>query len=323
MAQRKKSRSRGAASDRTVVAAIDRGAASADAALGTRRAALKSRSAAISRASRSRRARAAVPALAPRFLRSAGPAGSAGTLIAEGDSWFDYPLWDVLKMLEDEHGYDVESVAHKGDRVEDMAYGGGQLDALCRRLEKLIRNNAVPRAILLSGGGNDISGDEFRVLLNHANSPIAGLNDSVVKGVIDERIRYSYVTIIAQVTRITEKMLGRRLPIVTHGYAYAVPDGRGFLGGWGPLPGPWLEPGFSEKGFADLKANTLTIRTLIDRFNDMLRDLATLKGFEHVTWVDLRNTLTSGPNYRSDWGNELHPTKSGFKRVADKIAAVL
>lgn len=30
---------------------------------------------------------------------------SAGMLIAEGDSWFDYPLHDVLSDLEDFHGF--------------------------------------------------------------------------------------------------------------------------------------------------------------------------------------------------------------------------
>src|SRR5215510_4633068 len=61
---------------------------------------------------------------------------SAGTLIAEGDSWFDYPFDDVLAELQDSYGYDVESVAHRGDAVENMAYGGGQLDAFARRVEK-------------------------------------------------------------------------------------------------------------------------------------------------------------------------------------------
>ena len=42
-----------------------------------------------------------------------------------------------------------------------MAYGGSQLDELTRRLEKLLRQGIVPRAILLSGGGNDVAGDEF------------------------------------------------------------------------------------------------------------------------------------------------------------------
>jgi hypothetical protein len=39
-------------------------------------------------------------------------------LVAEGDSWFSYPWHAVLQMLEDEYGYDVESVAHTGDRIE-------------------------------------------------------------------------------------------------------------------------------------------------------------------------------------------------------------
>jgi hypothetical protein len=71
-------------------------------------------------------------------------------------------------VLEDDHGYDVESVAHRGDRVEEMAYGRGRLEELTRRLEKLLRRNVVPRAILLSGGGNDVAGDELGMLLNHA-----------------------------------------------------------------------------------------------------------------------------------------------------------
>lgn len=82
----------------------------------------------------------------------------AGVLVAEGDSWFDYPLHDVLKILEDHHGYDVESVAHKGDPIEEMAYGGNQLEDLTRRLEKVLARGIVPRALLVSGGGNDVAG---------------------------------------------------------------------------------------------------------------------------------------------------------------------
>jgi len=67
---------------------------------------------------------------------------SAGVLIAEGDSWFDYPFHDVLSDLEDIYGFDVESVAHKGDTVEDMAYSGGQLDDFARCVEKVLRNRS-------------------------------------------------------------------------------------------------------------------------------------------------------------------------------------
>jgi lysophospholipase L1-like esterase len=308
--------------DPAAARAMEIGAARADEALSQRRRVLKQRATAVKRRG-GRRARAAVPVVPARLRQAVGAPSTAGVLLAEGDSWFDYPLWDVLKMLEDEHGFDVESVAHKGDRVEDMAYGPGQLDAFCRRLEKLVRNGMPPRAILLSGGGNDIAGEGFRVLLNHAGSPIKGLNERVVSGVIDERLRYSYITIIAQISHVSEQMLGRKVPIVLHGYDYPVPDGRGFLGGWGPMPGPWLQPGFTEKGFDNLAANTEIMKTLIDRFNEMLQTLVRLNGLEHVKWVDLRTTLTSGRKYKDDWGNELHPTQSGFRRVAARIAAAV
>ena len=43
---------------------------------------------------------------------AAAARGAAGLLVAEGDSWFQYPFYNTLEALEDEHGYDVESVAH-------------------------------------------------------------------------------------------------------------------------------------------------------------------------------------------------------------------
>ncbi len=186
-----------------------------------------------------RAARGPAP-IAPKLVRAAGGPGSSGVLVAEGDSWFDYPLNDILRLLEDHHGYDVESVAHKGDRVEDMAYGPGQFEEFARRLEKLLRQNVIPKAILLSGGGNDIAGQEFGMLINHALSPVAGLNGPVLAGVIDERIKFAYVTLLSAVTRICEQRLGGPVTILVHGYDYPVPDGRGFLGGWWILPGPWL-----------------------------------------------------------------------------------
>src|SRR5262245_14100110 len=120
---------------------------------------------------------AAVPIVPPARVRAAGGPLRSGVLVAEGDSWFDYPWHDGLRMLEDRHGFDVESVAHKGDSVEQMAYGGGQLEEFTRLLEKLIRQSIIPSAVLLSGGGNDVAGPEFGMLLNHVSSARAGLNE--------------------------------------------------------------------------------------------------------------------------------------------------
>lgn len=248
---------------------------------------------------------------------------TAGLLIAEGDSWFDYPFHDVLEELEDRYAYDVESVAHHGDPIEEMAYGGDQLEELTRRIEKVLRHGVLPKAILLSGGGNDIAGSEFGMLLNHVQSAIAGLNDRVVEGVIGQRIQSAYITILSAVTEICLQKAGKVLPILVHGYDYPVPDGRGFLGGWGPLPGPWLEPGFREKGFEDLQQRIAIARDLIERFNTMIESIPTLSGLSHVRYVNLRNTLRTDGQYRAWWANELHPTEQGFHAVAAKFAAVL
>lgn len=270
---------------------------------------------------------AAAPRIPARFLDAVGRAPPVSLLVAEGDSWFDYPFFDVLKLLEDEHGYDVRHVAHMGDRVEDMAYGGseggGQLDALTRLLEKLLREGKVPRAILLSGGGNDIAGSEFAMLLEHKRAAVSGLNEQVVAGIIDQRLRLSYVTILSALTRVCELRLGRRLPIVFHGYDYPVPDGRGFFGGWSVLPGPWLEPGFRQKGYGDAQERLALLQAMMDRFNVMLKAVAALPGFEHTVHVDLRGTLSTGTGYKKQWDNELHPSRKGFQLVTGRVAMVL
>jgi hypothetical protein len=161
------------------------------------------------------------------------------------------------------------------------------------------------------------------MLLNHAKSAIAGLNDSIVSGVVDQRIRTAYITILSAVTEICQQKAGKVLPILVHGYDYPVPDGRGFLGGWGPLPGPWLEPGFREKGFDDLERRIPIAHDLIERFNKMVERLPTIPQFSHVHFVDLRNTLRTDSQYKTWWANELHPTEPGFQAVAQKFVAVL
>ena len=262
------------------------------------------------------------PVAPARAVERAGPPGVA-TLVAEGDSWFDYLWYDVLDALEQRYGYDIESVAHKGDRVEDMAYSGDELRKFSKTIEKLLRRGEVPKAILLSGGGNDVAGEEFALLLDHARSVSPGLNSDVVRGVIDVRIRNALVHILSAVTQLCQGIIGRKVPILVHGYDKPVPDGRGFLGGAWVLPGPWLRPGFHQKGFPDQTQNQRIVGDLIDRFNEMIRAVVALPAFDHVHYVNLRNLLPTGGNYRQWWENELHPTRKGFELVAAKFQDVL
>ena len=249
---------------------------------------------------------------------------TSGFLAAAGDSWFDYPFHDVLKDLEDIYGYNVESTAHAGDPIEKMAYHLGQLDDLPRKLDKIKALGAVPRACLLSGGGDDIAGNEFGMLLNNAFSPISGWDKDIVDAVLNDRIKTAYVTMISCMDSLIRDRFGKSLPILVHGYDYPVPDGRGYLGVFGHyLFGPWLEPGFREKNFTDLPVRIKMMRDVIDRFNDVVQSLTTQFSFLH--YVNVRNTLSIvlPDEYKTWWDNELHPTEDGFEKVTREFANVL
>jgi hypothetical protein len=259
-------------------------------------------------------------------------AQTAGYLLAVGDSWFDYPLHDILTRLEDNFGYNVESSAHRGDPIEAMVSRVGQLDKFARCMDKIAALGAKPKAILISGGGDDIAGDEFGMLINNADLvPIAGWNNQIIGGVVDVRLAAAYRLMIASINSLCQKNLGRTFPILVHGYDYPVPDGRGFLGGAGFLPGPWLKPGFDEKLFNDINVTTQMMVTIIGRFNAMLQNLVGQPGFQNVTYIDLRKTLSNSlANYKDFWANEIHPNaggvfggQDGWEAIAAKFQAVL
>ena len=143
---------------------------------------------------------------------------------------------------------------------------------------------------------------------------------------IETRLALAYATILSAVTVACTRLLGRVVPIVLHGYDYPVPDGRGFLGGLDALPGPWLEPGFREKGYTLLEERIDIAKSLIDRFNYTLAAIAQMPAFAHVKVINLRGTLSTEltrERYKEDWGNELHPTWGGFESVARKFADLL
>lgn len=307
-------------------AALASGRKQAAAALGVRSAIREQRRRAVIKHYRALHRRAMPKDSRAKALPASAIPADVGIIVAEGDSWFDYPFYDVLKLLDDEFGYRIESGAHRGDAVESMAYAGGQLQEIVKLLDRLAQDGQVPKAILLSGGGNDIAGPAFEILLNHKDSPISGLNATVLEGVIDQRIRTAYIQILSIVTSVSKQLWPKQpaIPILVHGYDYPVPDGRGFLGGWGPLPGPWLEPGFRQKNYADLQERIAIAATLIERFNAMLQSITAMAAFRHVSYVDLRNTLSTRPaDYRKWWGNELHPTKDGFIKVTQRFVEVL
>lgn len=232
-------------------------------------------------------------------------------IAAQGDSWFDYPGADVLSVLEERHGYRVASCAHRGETLESMAYDPAQ----GRKLARLFGDD-MPDAVLISGGGNDIAGDELAVILNHASSGLTAINEPVLEGVMT-RLACAFRSLCFGVSGLSRVTYGREIPIVLHGYGYPIPDGRGYMGGASVLPGPWLRPSLVSKGHGAIEDGTRIMRTLIDAFAEMLRAVASSPGLEHVHVLDLRSTLVASGQYRNLWADELHPTPAGFTTVAE------
>jgi hypothetical protein len=240
-------------------------------------------------------------------------------IVAEGDSWFSYlPPYDILAQLRNRRwkgwDYDVEDRASAGATLNDMVYGRHIVDTY----ELLDRHR--PDVFLFSGGGNDVAGPELFVMLYHhkavelSNNGIPEINKNIIQGLVDEVFSRAFSDLIGLLRFKMDDIGKPNMPIIFHGYDYAIPDGRGWAGGW-PLPGPWLDPSLTRKGYditADARVRQQIVRDLIDAFNRMLDGV--VRAHPHTHYVDLRGTLS-----KSDWGNELHPTRKGFLKVTKKI----
>jgi hypothetical protein len=148
----------------------------------------------------------------------------------------------------------------------------------------------------------------------------------ITEELVNRRLVAAWATLIGFTTTLSERLFDQRTPTFIHGYDYGVPDGRGFgggfLGGFGPLPGPWLAPSYERKGIEPMGEGRRLTADLLDRYNEMLRGLTERPGFEHVRYVDLRRTLQSR-DHTDDWANELHPTRDGFTRIAARLDAAM
>jgi lysophospholipase L1-like esterase len=245
-------------------------------------------------------------------------------IVAEGDSWFDFkPSWlqdprkgDLLSQLNRMPEFNIYRVSKAGDTVENMIYGteydgeySPEPSQLTRTLEAITRHQ--PQAVLFSGGGNDIVGDELAGYLNHASSSAGAASLLRV-----EQVRYIFHTYIAKALLTFIRQVQAAKPgvqVFLHGYDYAIPTGKGVIRippGW-TFIGPWLRPAFAAKRIP-LDQATGIVRELIDEFNEM--QIALAASLPDVRHIDVRGTLAA-----DDWSDELHPTPAGFGKVAEKF----
>ncbi len=237
-------------------------------------------------------------------------------LLADGDSWFDYPLYDdIIDGVQAglPHGSLILNLAHYGDATT-------QLLGVQRRqqLANLMQDPSHGRfdAILFSGGGNDLVGDQFRLWLNDqtavATDPAKAINPDALAGILGV-IRAAYLDLIA-----TRNSYAPNVPIFVHGYDYAFPTNQGVC--W---LGPWLYPSLASRGWmtgltpADIERGHRIVTQFLAEFRAMLQALAA-DPYDRVFYVETQGTLQM-----ADWSNELHPTQAGFQRLAQPFLDAL
>lgn len=271
------------------------------------------------------------------MLLAAGLPPKVYKIVAQGDSWFDYPVsWDLIDWLKNAHGHDIEDLGVAGSTLNDIVYGPVPKNFLgipqsgdINREMELINSIAIkqPDAVLLSGGGNDIAGPEFFSFVNNALSNLQNPNQQVLDGAVSETFEQAYSQLIELIDAKAQQMhAGVSIPVFVHGYDYPWPDGRGFT--MFNLVGPWFHDTFNKKNYpyddddanatAELQVRHDIVAKFIDSFNTMLSGLQT-KYAGIVHYVDLRGTLLT----RDEWANELHPKEEGFGKLADKINLAL
>lgn len=253
--------------------------------------------------------------------KGVGPkGGGAGSgfaplqILAEGDSWFDYPVpffgGGVIPRLQNRVGVPILSLAKAGDEVRYML-GVKERKVLAQHLLDGSPAGGGWDVLLFSGGGNDIVDNPMALWVRDFQEgvPPAELVHWPRFEAALALVRAGYEDLI--------EMRDRHSPdthLVFHGYDFALADGRGACG----LFGPWLKPTFDLRGFPpDGPAARGVVKAMLLRFAEMLTELATRT---KVTFVNGQGTLPLRP---SSWDNELHPSSAGFDRFATLFHAKL
>jgi len=245
----------------------------------------------------------------PRWVRAAVAEARPLQILAEGDSWFEYPVpgggGGVIVQLEKLIDLKILNMAHHGDEVRQML-------ALSQREEilKRLTNSAITYdALLFSGGGNDLVGDQFVLWLRDSQPsvPPEDLLDGPRVDAVLGVVQAGYNDLIA-----IRDQHSPNTKIFFHGYDFPRVTGEGVCG-----LGPWLKPSLDFRGIHDSEAQFRVARALLLRFASMLQSLA--NPAKNIFYVPTQGTL----NPDADWANEIHPTAGGFEKIAQRFRTVL
>ena len=231
---------------------------------------------------------------------------SAGTVVAEGDSWFRLPHSimppTLIDVLQERYGYPIDNMAHWGDTLADMILAGqfwppvisGQADTF-----------------LFSGGGNDVLGGEGGIARFLNLFDVDHTKPSDAAYYIKPEFYQNLKLIVQNYESLIQRVHVRAPNVIMlgHGYDHVIPL----------VSGPWIGNGMMFVGLDPTFRRDLCqaiVRIMIDAFNSALAALATT--YSNYRYVDLRGAIG-----KNEWRDELHPTAAGAAKTAARFDVAL
>lgn len=228
-------------------------------------------------------------------------------IVSEGDSWFQHPLvTDTIDHLA--ATYPVYCVAAAGDTLRNMTMASEGTPPVEEYVAAI--REKKPTVFVLSGGGNDILGEQFRRYIKEGVVP--GPNTKPAD-YVEELLLTDLNSLEAMYRSIFSKLKASNpdLKILIHGYDYIIPlkvKNKGWLGRYmieKGVGGPDIEQGHPLR-----KA---VLGYILDQFNEKLRAVAA-EFTDTVSYIETPKTVAD-----NQWYDEIHPNGEGFALVAAKF----
>jgi hypothetical protein len=251
-----------------------------------------------------------------RYLELKADAAYAGpVMVAEGDSWFEHPLYpDLLDWAGKD--FAVLSLAKAGDTWSDMIdqdseppkhYSDGSLMGLIHAVAEESDTARPPKTILLSAGGNDLIGQIVQCVYPY--DPERSEDDYINHDEFDVvlgQVMTDYRDKSAELIRMGKIVL-------VHSYDYPNPQDNG----------PFI--GFPLRKYRNIPGVGLMrriVNQMIDIFSNELISLANNSN-DKIHFINLRETIgtrdiLNGPD-QSLWSDEMHGNQFGYERLWKRL----
>jgi hypothetical protein len=234
-------------------------------------------------------------------------------ILSEGDSWFAFPLPSRPNLIDVLIGrYSTKAawlrLEGNGDEARSMLSG----DQWERMFSILSDPKVRIDLLLFSAGGNDLVGRCLLPLLEQ-REPSMTWQDCIAEDRFQRRLD--------QIESAYRELLSLRDDyqpdawVFTHDYDLAIPGDRPIRAA-GMKLGPWMKPYLQQRGIVSPDEQRAIMGFMLERFSRMLRKLE--QSYDRFCLVRTQGTLAE-----DEWGDEIHPTKGGFEKVAAKFQAAI